>query len=42
MIIVRIFELIVGIIFKIMYNLWLYIYNIKYNVILIFNGIMMK
>lgn len=41
MIIVRIFELIVGIIFKIMYNLWLYIYNIKYNVI-IFNGIMMK
>lgn len=41
MIIIKIYELIVGIIFKIMYYLWLYIYNIKYNVI-IFNGIMMK
>lgn len=42
MITVRISELIAGIIPKIMHNLWLYIHNIKYNVILISNGIMMK
>lgn len=41
MITVRISELIAGIIHKIMHNLWLYIHNIKYNVI-ISNGIMMK
>lgn len=41
MITVRISELIAGIIPKIMHNLWLYIHNIKYNII-ISNGIMMK
>lgn len=41
MITVRIYELIAGIIHKIMHHLWLYIHNIKYNVI-ISNGIMMK
>lgn len=41
MITIRIYELIAGIIPKIMQNLWLYIHNIKYNVI-ISNGIMMK
>lgn len=41
MITIRIYELIAGIIPKIVHNLWLYIHNIKYNVI-ISNGIMMK